>query len=332
MRKFFFLTCLLLTAVMAFAQTKKVAILEVVDRENKLTYNQKLLLRSNMASAVSNTAGYEAYDRTDMDAILGEQNFQRTGLVSDDQIKRLGIMTGAEFVLIVEAVELKSQELYATIKLLNVETGRIEVTGNEIMNNNAQDIIRGCQTLAKKIFKPNAVKKEDKSAAQRVQWYGGNYVFNDEIIGKSKAASLVQREMRQSPEYWKIPEFKEIKKSKACIVSGYCLLGIGAGLVISGAVIWATDKDVKFWKDQQRYGGYEGQLSDAKKEAAIKGCPMITIGAAALAASVPLLTIGYINRNKAVQKYVTNSAYAYNTPITFNLTAGSNGLGLAMQF
>ena len=29
----------------AFAQTKKVAILDVVDREGKLTYSQKLLLR-----------------------------------------------------------------------------------------------------------------------------------------------------------------------------------------------------------------------------------------------------------------------------------------------
>ena len=49
MKKVFLLSCLLLSALLTFAQeTKKVAILEVVDRENKLTYSQKLVLRSNM--------------------------------------------------------------------------------------------------------------------------------------------------------------------------------------------------------------------------------------------------------------------------------------------
>lgn len=99
MKKIFFLVCLMLSAMMVSAETMRVAILEPVDRENKVSYGTKLILRSNLSKAVTNTAGYEAYDRTDMDAIMGEQNFQRTGMVSEEQIKRLGEMTGAKYIL-----------------------------------------------------------------------------------------------------------------------------------------------------------------------------------------------------------------------------------------
>lgn len=60
--KKFLLLCLLATmSIISYAQeTKKVAILEVVDKEGKLTYSQKLMLRSNLARAITNTAGFEA--------------------------------------------------------------------------------------------------------------------------------------------------------------------------------------------------------------------------------------------------------------------------------
>ena len=104
MKKVFLLACLLLSALMTFAQTKKVAILETVDREGRLTYSQKLLLRSNMARAVSNTIGYEAYDRSDVDMIMSEHDFQRTGMVSDVEIRKLGEMTGVSLILVTEGV------------------------------------------------------------------------------------------------------------------------------------------------------------------------------------------------------------------------------------
>ena len=86
------LLCLLATlSIMGYAQdTKKVAILEVVDKEGKLSYSQKLMRRSNLARAITNTSGYEAYDRSDIDEIFKEHSCQRTGNVSAKQIKKLG--------------------------------------------------------------------------------------------------------------------------------------------------------------------------------------------------------------------------------------------------
>ena len=156
-------TLLLISAMMS-AETMRVAILEPVDRENKVSYSTKLILRSNLAKAVTNTAGYEAYDRSDMDAILGEQNFQRTGLVSEDQIKRLGEMTGAKYILVAEAAFVDSENMFITAKVLDVETARTIMTDNVMMGINAAKIQEGCATLATKLFQsdtqtPNASTK-----------------------------------------------------------------------------------------------------------------------------------------------------------------------------
>ena len=112
--------------MMAFAQdVKKVAILETVDKAGDVPYGVKLQVRMNLTYAISNTPGYDGYDRVDMASIMGEQNFQRTGMVSDAQIKKLGEMTGAQYVLIAEAALYDAQNIIITAKVLDVETGGV---------------------------------------------------------------------------------------------------------------------------------------------------------------------------------------------------------------
>ena len=88
-------------------------------------YGVLLQVRSSLTYAISSNAGYEGYDRVDMAAITGEQNFQRTGMVSDEQIKRLGEMTGAAYVLIAEAALYDDQNIIIAAKILDVETGGV---------------------------------------------------------------------------------------------------------------------------------------------------------------------------------------------------------------
>ena len=111
--------------VFAQAPVKKVAILETVDKMGNVPYGVLLQVRSSLTYAISNNAGYEGYDRVDMAAITGEQNFQRTGMVSDEQIKRLGEMTGAAYVLIAEAAIYDDQNIIIAAKILDVETGGV---------------------------------------------------------------------------------------------------------------------------------------------------------------------------------------------------------------
>lgn len=110
----------------------KVAILDIVDRTAEVPYGQKLLLRGCLTTGVSRATGYEGYDRVDMSGIFGEQDFQRTGLVSDDQIHKLGEMTGASFVLIAEVAPYDVGNLVVTAKILNVETAKITNSSESI--------------------------------------------------------------------------------------------------------------------------------------------------------------------------------------------------------
>lgn len=110
--------------------TKRVAILETVDKENVIPYGVKLMVRSKLAYAITNTPGYEGYDRVDIASIMNEQEFQRTGLVSDAQIKKLGEMTGADYILVAEVAKLDNSHIIIVSKILNVETARLEKTSN----------------------------------------------------------------------------------------------------------------------------------------------------------------------------------------------------------
>lgn len=165
---FILLSALSLTA---FAQTKKVAILDVVDREGKLTYSQKLLLRSNMAYAVTHTDGYEAYDRSDVDMIMSEHEFQRTGMVSTDQIKQIE-MAGAKLILVVEGVLTADEKMLVAVKLLDVETAKVVKTDNSIMGLASDEMKLGCEQLAKKVF-----GRINKNSANQILSHSGKPVF-----------------------------------------------------------------------------------------------------------------------------------------------------------
>ena len=137
---------------MGYAQTQKVAILEVVDKEGKLSYSQKLMLRSNLARAITNTDGYEAFDRSDIDEIFKEHNFQRTGNVSAKQIKKLGEMTGAQYILVLEGAMVEDNKIFVTAKILNVETTKMDRTDNALIGTSGAAMQRGCRSLASKMF------------------------------------------------------------------------------------------------------------------------------------------------------------------------------------
>lgn len=161
MKKTFLLTCMLLTTLLIGAQSiKKVAIPEVVDKEGKLSYAQKVLLRSTMARAITNREGYEAYDRTDVDVILSEHAFQRTGYVSDEQIKRLGEMTGVSYILVTEGIPVGTAQIFVSARIIDIETAKVEMMDNIITNTNSDDMQQNCNTLIRRMIGASNSEKE----------------------------------------------------------------------------------------------------------------------------------------------------------------------------
>ena len=153
--KIFLILTLLLLYYPTFGQkssTKKVAILNTVDKENALSYGMKLMVRGKLAYAITNTSGYEGYDRVDIASIMSEHEFQRTGLVNDAQIKRLGEMTGADYILIAEVAKLDDSHIFIVSKILNVETAKVENISSIQTATNIENMEKACRELAARLL------------------------------------------------------------------------------------------------------------------------------------------------------------------------------------
>lgn len=150
-----FILLSLSATIQAQTTTKRVAILETVDREGKVPYGVKLMVRSKLCDFITATPGYEGFDRVDLSSIVGEHEFQRSGLVSDRDIKRLGEMTGANYVLVAEVAYLNSSEIILTAKILNVETARVEQTASVQSFATVDELDKNCKNLAGKLLNLN---------------------------------------------------------------------------------------------------------------------------------------------------------------------------------
>lgn len=150
---------LLMMPVIIYAQNTetKIAILEIVDRDENVSQGMKLMLRSRLTAAVTATQGYVGLDRVDMDAVLAEHNFQRSGIVAEKYIKQLGEALGADYVMIAEAAWFNSYktELVISAKLIDVESFRVIKTAMVNTPANSASVDDNCRTLAKKLLKPS---------------------------------------------------------------------------------------------------------------------------------------------------------------------------------
>lgn len=157
MKKIVLLFLLSTFFLVSYAQVKKVAILETVDKVGDVSYGILFQVRSSLTHAISSSPGYEGYDRVDMSAIMGEHNFQRTGMVSDSQIKQLGQMTGAAYVLISEAANYDEQNIIIAAKILDVEKGGvIASTPPSIANKDPMKMAEACKRICASLVGGNA--------------------------------------------------------------------------------------------------------------------------------------------------------------------------------
>ena len=309
MKKIFLLACLLLSTVMTFAQTKKVAILEVVDREGRMTYSQKMMLRANMARAVANTTGYEAYDRSDIDAIMSEHEFQRTGLVSNDQIRQLGEMAGVSLILVTEGVLTGDNSVFVSTKILNVETAKVEIVDNMTMGLSATDMQNGCAQLAKRLFgATNYSTAVEKYSIQRMGL--NEYMYNGKYLDKKAYVQFLRDNCPQA--------YKQYNDGKKWAISGWVFMGAGLGLTAAGIGMLVAGGNEK--------GGQLSPLDEAGEALVITG-PTLTC----LSVLIPI-AVGYDKINRSHKTYNKKCATSTAAPLALGITAGRNGIGLALHF
>lgn len=159
MKRLILLVVLIMMPTVFYGQDieKRIAILEIVDRDENVSQGMKLMLRGRLTAAVTSTPGYAGLDRVDMDAVLAEHNFQRSGMVAEKYIKQLGEAMGADYVMIAEAAWFNSYktELVISAKLIDVESFQVVKTAMINTPVNSASVDENCRALAKKLLKPS---------------------------------------------------------------------------------------------------------------------------------------------------------------------------------
>lgn len=146
---------LLAAMIMAFgitlyAQDKKVAVWETRCSDNSITTMQSAIIRGAMETAVANSSDYSGYDRTSFDAILKEHQFQRSGAVKDEDIKRMGEMAGVQYIIVPEA-QADGDFVYILVKMLDVETGKYGSVYDQMCGTSAAEIKKASSKLGAKV-------------------------------------------------------------------------------------------------------------------------------------------------------------------------------------
>ena len=140
----------------AMADSKKIALLEprVGEGSTEVSGMEKAMIRGELRKSIVNHTGYEAFTRSDIDQMMKEQDFQRTGNVSDGDIHRLGEMSGADFIC-VATITKSDSEFYIEAFLINIETGAISNPASqygELINGKLGNMLPVCQALAQELL------------------------------------------------------------------------------------------------------------------------------------------------------------------------------------
>ncbi len=151
MKKCFALLIALITLSLSVtAQTKKVAVMETINMKGVSAF-QSNMVRGGIAVAVANASGYESYDREAFDVLVKEQGFQRSSMLTDSDIRRLGKMAGVQYVL-VTAASFDGSGVFIIAKLLDVETGQYGNAVNTFCDASGQEIYKASNELGTRLF------------------------------------------------------------------------------------------------------------------------------------------------------------------------------------
>lgn len=147
---------ILLCGLSLLATAQKIALIEPRAGEGSTAISgmEKAMLRGELRKAIVNHTGFEAFTRADIDQLMQEQDFQRTGNVSEADIHRMGEMSGADY-LCISTLNKSADEFYLEAYLINVETGAISNPASqygELINGKLANMLPICQALAQELL------------------------------------------------------------------------------------------------------------------------------------------------------------------------------------
>lgn len=193
MKKLFILLLSVLSLA-AVAQNQTIALLEPRAGEGSvaLTPMEKAMVRGELRKAIVNMPGYEAITRADIDQMMKEQNFQRTGMVSEAQIKQMGEMSGADYIC-VSTLTKSNTEFYLEAYLIHLESGRMSNPASqygELANGKFANLLPVCEAVAQELLGATNLKasRQLKSTTQTKQ---GTHSGSSQIFAPGESATII---------------------------------------------------------------------------------------------------------------------------------------------
>ncbi len=137
------------------------------------------VIGDQLVAAIVNSGKYKAIERTSsfLAELSKEHNFQRSGAVSDEQIAKLGVNFGVQYVCVAEVSKVFGEK-YVSCRMVNVESAEIECTANARSPLSSMDeLMETCESLAKGLTgsaipsRHSSNSKKSSSAANSGQNY-----------------------------------------------------------------------------------------------------------------------------------------------------------------
>lgn len=155
--------------ILVDAQVKKVAVLEPIVEDGEISAIYKSVLRSKLMNSISDEAvNYEAFTRSDVDAIMREQHFQNSGIVNDETRIRLGNLGGVDYICISKLAE-GSGYINIDIMLVDVQSGKVESVANKLISNNLKELEEAALELGKKLVGLDRIERQRKEEQERLR-------------------------------------------------------------------------------------------------------------------------------------------------------------------
>jgi hypothetical protein len=155
---------LLISALSALspAQDKQKIAVYMAGKEPEGVLGVHKVLGGELAKAISESAKYSAVDRTDaiLSQLSREQYMQRSGAVSDDDIRDIGKYLGVQYLSIAEISPVGKRSYYLDVRLVDVVSAEIMRTvtaGSDL--GNANEMIRVAKKLAYELIETEKVKE-----------------------------------------------------------------------------------------------------------------------------------------------------------------------------
>ena len=145
----------------AMAEDRKVAVFDPAGNANNTV---KEIVREIISSVIVNTDGYAVLERQLINKVLEEQRIQVGGLVDDNQIVQMGKLMGAKYAFVSSVTIMLGNNYFVSIKMIDVQTGRIEKQNTEQTKRGMDDLIdvvkvQTSEIVGKKIEPPPSSNK-----------------------------------------------------------------------------------------------------------------------------------------------------------------------------